>query len=105
MTDYTQSDIGLILVIGNEQLDLDVRILRDKLVDCLLRAGDAGWTFDVAVDARHIGDMSNSDRGGRLRPYQSRAPDGRGRGNASPNENAAIEIHFLLLHELRGYRI
>ena len=51
LADDAEPDIGLVLVVGDENFDLERGIGFGEFLDGLLQTGDAGWPLDVAIDA------------------------------------------------------
>src|ERR1700694_5326681 len=101
-TDDSQANVGLVLMIGNEQLDLDVRILGNEFVDCQLRASDTGRPLNIAIDASHIGNVPDADRIGCLRARGACGPDNAGRSETTSNKHATIDFH---VHSITWLRV
>jgi len=57
-----QADVGLVLVIAADDLDLHTLGGGAEILDCLARHPDRGGARDVGVDARLIVEHANLDR-------------------------------------------
>jgi hypothetical protein len=55
------ADVGLVLVVGRDDLDADGRVGGGELLRRLPHAGDAGGAGDVAVRAGEVGQHADAD--------------------------------------------
>ena len=55
------ADIGLVLVVGRDDLDLEAALLDAGILDRHLRGGDRARAGEVGVEARHVGQHADLD--------------------------------------------
>jgi hypothetical protein len=55
------ADVGLVLVVRDEELDLVAEHRATEVCDRHLRGDYAAWANDVGIYARHVVDIANDD--------------------------------------------